>query len=156
MKKAFVLLVSLWFLNACGPTTFFEQDKSIESKGWSYNDPVSFEFENKDSSLSYNLFLNLKYSKTYAYNNIFLFVDIEDPKKFTYRDTIECILSNPIGEWYGKVSGESIHQELVYRQNIKLPILGTYKLTFYQAMRDSNLINFENLGIKFKEFTPTN
>ncbi|MBN2669681.1 MAG: gliding motility lipoprotein GldH [Bacteroidales bacterium] len=148
----FAALVLIFW--SCSDNSIFKTQRVIDKKGWQIADTIRFNLPIQDASKPYNLLLDLNYKRLYPYQNIFLFVDVESPDNKTYRDTIECILSTPNGHSLGKINGENVKQELVYRYNIKFDLQGTYKITLQQAMRDSVLPFFNSIGLKLMPFEP--
>jgi gliding motility-associated lipoprotein GldH len=146
---SFAIIIVLY---ACGPNVEFKQMQLVEASGWDMNDTLLFDLPIEHTQQSYNLLLNLDYETSFAYSNLFFFVDVTDPKKETYRDTIECILALPNGKWLGDVSGEKVEQSLIYRYNINFPDKGTYKIALQHAMRDTVLKHVNAIGFELRDF----
>ncbi len=138
----------LW---SCSNSTIYKQDIKVDEQGWDYKNQLIYDLEFDDTHQSYNLILNLKFLKSYSYNNILFFVDVVDPDKTTLRDTIECPMAWPSGKWMGESSGDYIEQQLLYRPNIHFPIQGTYQVKIQQAMRDTLLKKISSIGIELQE-----
>lgn len=139
----------LW---SCSNNAVYKQDFDVNEDGWDYKDSLIFNFDNENPNQNYNLLLNLKYSKTYSYNNIFFFVDIIDSENQVNRDTIECFMANPQGKWLGKSAGDFIEHQFMYRYNVYLPVKGEYQIIIQQAMRDTLLRKVSSVGIELQEF----
>ena len=150
--KILGLVIIISTVLSCSNSTVYKQDIKVNEQAWDYKNQLSYELELNDIHQNYNLLINLKYLKTYSYNNIFFFVDIIDPEEVIYRDTIECPMAWPSGKWMGESSGDYIEQQLIYRPNIHFPIKGTYQVKIQQAMRDTLLKKISSIGIELQEF----
>ena len=148
-----LLVLTIW---SCSNSSVYEQNFDVDEKGWSYKDPLNFEFKIDDSKQNYNLFINLKFNKSYSYRNVFFFVDIQDPQEKVLRDTIELPLASSTGKWLGEMSGDYVEQKLVFRLNISFPIEGDYRIKIQQAMRDTFLQKISMVGMELKEYTEPN
>ena len=57
-------------LTACDKTEVFEKNKSIPKHQWAYNLQPTFDFTITDTSALYNLYIVLRHTDAYHYNNI--------------------------------------------------------------------------------------
>jgi len=146
-----VLFIVILF-TACSPSAIYKEDFDVDENGWNYTDTLSYQFDILNEHENYNLLINLKYNKSYKYNNIFFFVDIEAPNLQNYRDTIECIMANPSGRWLGKISGDYVEHQFMYRYKVNFPEKGNYRVKIQQAMRDSLLKKIASVGIELRTF----
>ena len=148
-----LLVLTIW---SCSNSSVYEQNFDIDEKGWDYKDTLDFEFKIDNPKQNYNLFINLKFNKSYSYRNVFFFVDIKNPQEKVLRDTIELPLASSTGKWLGEVSGDYVEQKLVFRLNTSFPIKGDYRIKIQQAMRDTFLQKISMVGMELKEYTEPN
>ncbi len=142
----------LHMLTACSNELKYQKQIPFSQQGMSINDTLDFDFVIDNPKETFNLILNLEYLKTYPYQNIFFFVDVLGPQDLHHRDTIECILANPSGQWLGEVSGDMVHQDLMYRYYTHFPTKGEYKIRVQHAMRDTVLPAMRAFGIELRKF----
>ena len=95
----FFLIVS-FVLVSCDSNRVFDTYKSIPNK-WHKYSIVSFKVTPPDSTNAYNLFVNLRNTNAYKYNNLFLIVEMVFPHGKTIKDTLEYIMADPSGKLLG-------------------------------------------------------
>lgn len=154
MLKWFSSIVILLALSSCQkiPKPYFEAYKSIDPKGWSHNDTVTFAFESQDSLAKYNFDVLLRNQTSYAYANVFLFIYTEFPNGKSALDTLNYMLADPTGKWYGEVSGSLVESRITYKQTT-IPYKGDYKMHVIQAMRDKHLEGITDIGLQIHKMT---
>ena len=108
---------------------------------WDKNDELAFQFPQLDSLKKYDLFLHLRHTNDYPYNNIFLIASIEFPHGKTIIDTLEYRMANADGTWLGTGIGTVKESKLLYRENVSFFEEGTYRLTLSQAVRNNGAVH---------------
>lgn len=151
MRYIILVILAASFLS-CSNKPFFKEAVEVEEKGWDLKEVLDFNFTIEDETQDYTLILNLKHLKSYAYNNVFFFVDVIDPNKKVLRDTIQCFLSSPTGKILGDVSGDHVALKLIYNPKVNFPVKGAYQIKIQHAMRDTLLKRINSVGIELKEF----
>jgi len=96
-----IILLLMAMLTACDPSGFYEKNSLVNSKGWSVADKIPFELEATDTLALLNFYINIRHTTEYKFRNIFLFVDTFFPDGSQSRDTIEILLADPKGKWFG-------------------------------------------------------
>jgi gliding motility-associated lipoprotein GldH len=134
-----------FFLVACGEAPVVELNKQFDN-GWTVQDSVAFEFNFTDSVSGYNMFFELEHGPDYPYSNFFLFTDNWTPKGSYYRDTIECYLAKPDGEWLGKTSTSKVKHKVLFKKNVRFPESGLYRMKWVHGMRDTVLVDVKGIG----------
>jgi len=147
LSVSFLLL----FLLACDSNKLFEKNTNIYNSLWSRLELISFEVPEKDTIKKYNLYLNIRNNTDYAFSNLYLFMNTIYPDKKVSRDTIECILADKNGKWYGKGWGKYRLLNLQLGKNIRFPQKGTYTFQLEQAMRKDTLENITDIGIRIEK-----
>jgi gliding motility-associated lipoprotein GldH len=144
VRLAYALFI-LFALVACGKKPIVELNKTFDS-GWVIQDTVSFEFNFSDSVSGYNMFFELEHGPDYPYSNFFLFTDNWTPSGNYYRDTIECYLAKPDGEWLGNSSRSTVRHKVLFKKNIRFPEGGMYRMKWVHGMRDTTLTDVKEIG----------
>lgn len=86
----------------------------------------------------------------YPYQNLWIFCNEEQPIGELKRDTIECMLADNFGKWYGR--GISLFQSsFQIRSKYKFPYAGQYTFSFQQGMRDKNLKGIQEIGFRIEK-----
>ena len=99
------------------------------------DDAAHFEFSGMDTTVTYNMFINIRNDNTFPFSNLFLITEMEHPDGNTVKDTLEYKMAEPTGEWLGKGLGSVKENKLWYRENIVFPKTGVYKVNVSHAMR---------------------
>lgn len=149
LRSFFVTLFLFCF--SCTSTDFYNQYQIIDQK-WEKEKEFYFTFEIEDNSSLYNLSIEIRNNNLYPYQNLWLFCTEEQPVGPIWRDTIECMLADDFGKWYGK--GMSIYQlSIPVRTTYKFPYKGQYTFSIRQGMRDNQLPGIEEIGVRIEKIT---
>ena len=152
MNKVFYIFVISCFFVSCDDTDIvYQNSKVIENNRWNKNEGVSFDFDINDTTEFYDFYFNLRTTNLYEWSNLFMFVEIGSPEEQFNIDTVEFSLANSVGEWTGISSGSIINNKILFISKKRFPSLGTYKLTFNQAMRQDDLTEVMDVGIIIKK-----
>ena len=150
-KCLYILAISL-LLSSCGDVDIvYQNSKAIENNVWNKNDSISFDFDINDTTEFYDFYFNLRTTNLYEWSNLYMFVEIGSPEEQFNIDTVEFSLANSDGEWTGVSSGSIINNKILFISKKRFPSLGTYKLTFNQAMRQDDLTEVMDVGIIIKK-----
>lgn len=155
MSKTNRTRILLSFLLITAATVSCRQDKNI-----TYHEYVSaknaelykkdlckFEFQIEDTAVYYNIKLEIRNNNRYKFKNIWLFLSLKDSIKTIETDTVECMLADKNGQWYGK--GLSLYdKEFLFKKGIKFHREGKYTYVINQAMKEDPLIGISDIGIK--------
>ena len=138
---------------SCGNDTVYNKFQPIRDKVWDKQSEYLFEYEINDSSLPYNLLLQIRNNDGYKYQNLWLLCEQRQPDGVLLIDTIECMLADDFGKWHGH--GVTLFQSRVaLRCRYLFPDTGKYILRLRHGMRDDRLEGIEDIGL-FIEKSPT-
>ena len=150
MRIIFVFL-SLLFLICCNTKT--ESSYSVfQEDSWHADSIITLNHDVVDSITKHNLYLKIRHTTDFEYQNIFLFVDFQEK-----RDTIEVTLSEKNGKWLGRGFGDIKEVEYCFAKEIIFNSKKTSNVTVEQAMRYgdqpviTNLKGIIALGINIKK-----
>ena len=134
---------------SCTKPAYYEQYQTIENP-WYKNREYFFTCQIEDTAVTYNISLEIRNNNFYPYQNLWLFYAEEHPDSPVLRDTVECILADDFGKWYG--SGISIyHLSIPLRTQHHFPQKGQYTFSFRQGMRDESLKGIEQIGVRIEK-----
>ena len=126
---------------------------------WDKEDQLEFQIPQLDSLKKYNVFLNVRNTNEYPFNNLFLIVSIEFPHGKTLVDTLEYKMAYPNGEWMGEGIGSVKENKLLYKENVSFFEEGNYNITITHAVRNngevegvSRLDGITDVGYSIEEF----
>ena len=145
MKKILLAVISV-LLMGCQQGVVYTEFASLPSAGWEADSVVCFTPVLTDTVGSYDMSIVMRHTDRYAYQNLWLFVDVKADSVVIRRDTINGMLADEQGNWYGK--GMYIFElPLLYLQDVELPA-GAYEVTLQQAMREDTLCGLTDIGLK--------
>lgn len=130
----FLLIFSL-VLVSCDSNRVFDTYQSIPDK-WHKDSIVSFKVTPPDSTNAYNLFVNLRNTNTYKYNNLFLIVEMTFPHGKTVKDTLEYKMADPSGKLLGTGYTSIKENKLWYKEQVVFQEKGEYTVKIQHAMRE--------------------
>jgi len=158
MPKIGFLFMTVVFFVACDTHRKYDTYKSMESLSWDKDTIVNFQFEIKDTLSKNNLFINIRNTNEYGYNNLFLITDLQYPNGFHVIDTLEYGMADAQGNWLGQGFTDIKESKLYYKDNFVFPIAGNYQINIQQAMRKrdeidgiQNLIGISDVGFRVED-----
>lgn len=129
-----MFVVFQFILVSCDKKMVYDRYESFPNQ-WERDSLARFTFKAPDTIQDYNLFINLRNTSEYNYNNLFLIARLTFPNGRVVGDTLEYRMANPSGEWLGTGFGEVKANKLWYKENFRFDEDGTYELSIQQAMR---------------------
>lgn len=124
----------------CDSNRIYDEYKSVP-KAWNKDSIISFKINPPDSLNRYNLFVNLRNTNEYKYNNLFLIVEMVFPHGKTLKDTLEYKMADPTGKLLGTGFTDIKENKLWYKENIIFNESGSYKVDIQHAMRENGKVN---------------
>ena len=152
MKKLlFISLLSV-FTISCARIDLFEKQAQIPSQQWFYNNVPQFTFHIDDTSSLYNVYVVLRHTDRYNYNNIWLRVGSRSPEDSMHFQNINLILGSDAKGW----EGSGIDDIFEVRKNISpgpvsFKIAGDYTFSIAQVMRENPLKYILTIGIRVEK-----
>lgn len=139
-----IMAVAFLFIQCDSP--HYYQQQSALNNSWNKDSKVQFQFEVKDTTANYDLFLLSRNNDEFPYSNLYLFTELTTPNGEKFTDTLQYYLAYQDGEWVG--SGNRLKElYLLYREKISLKDTGQYKLSVWHGMREDQLIGIEDLSL---------
>lgn len=115
------------------------------------DNPVKINVNITDTINPYNIFINIRNSDNYEFNNLYLFIDIASPLQATERDTFECILADPnTGRWLGRGLGDIWDNKIAFKHDVRFAHKGDYHFTITQGMRIDKLPAIMDAGLSIE------
>ena len=152
---SFCFLLFTFYLSSCNQINVFEKDTTIPNHEWLYSNVPSFQFNVTDTVSKYHVYVVLRHTDAYRYNNIWLNIGFQTPTDSLRKAQYEFTLGNDINGWEGtgmddiwEVRKLITNGPLEYF-TFKIP--GEYKFTIAQQMRENPLPNIMNAGIRVEK-----
>lgn len=142
-KSAWMLIIIALVLSSCDSNKVFDEYKSVPDE-WRKDAVMTFKVNPPDSIKNYNLFVNIRNTNAYKFNNLFLIVEMEYPHGKTIKDTLEYQMAKPNGELLGQGHTDIKENKLWYKGYDKPFVFeekGDYNISIQHAMRNNGDVN---------------
>jgi gliding motility-associated lipoprotein GldH len=149
-KLAILLALFSIILISCDSNRVFQEYKKIDKYVWDSKDIVEFEFEIEDTLSVHNMYIFIRHSGNYPFNNLWLFVTSTAPNGTTAVDTVQMIFADKTGKWLGDGSGDLWDNKYLWKQFVKFPMQGKYKVQYQHGMRLDHLPGILDAGFRIE------
>ncbi len=139
------------FLHSCQQIDVFEKNTKIPGLKWQNNFPATGTFVIGDTTASYNLYLVLRHTDAYMYNNIWLNVGLQSPGDSLFFQKIDLSLGNDAAGWEGTGMNDIWEVRKPLAQNRRFRKMGEYRFSIYHVMRDNPLLNIMSVGMRVEK-----
>lgn len=141
-------LSMILFLSSCEKNRIYEANVPIKNNTWDSNFTPSYTVDIRDTTLLYNLYVDVHHTEIYPFQNIWLLVTTRFPDSTKLSRRIEVMLANDEGKWFGESLGEICDYRTLIQENAFFTKPGTYTFTFGQIMRQDELPGIMSIGIR--------
>lgn len=126
----------------------------IPNHKWGYDFKPSFTFNIKDTTARYNIFITLRHTNQYPYNNLWLLIysHYEGIKPKSKR--VELPLADKTGKWLGSGMGDIFEHRIPIQQNARFNQRGVYHFSLEQNMRINPLPHVMSVGLRIQRIAP--
>jgi len=152
-----LLKKNTWFLPfffltlvSCDSRRVFEENRAIGNGKWKTKEKICFEVSIKDTSIAYNVYLNVRNVMDFPYSNLFLFLQTSFPDGRIARDTLECMLADFDGRWLGSGIGSVKFNKFLLQKGVYFHEKGIYRFELEQAMRVNELNGIMDIGLRIE------
>lgn len=144
----FFALVCALLLAACQPQAIYDSYVTMNRESWATDSLAVFDIPVDDTSTVYDIFVNIRNTTNYRFQNLYIFADIIAPNGARQRDTLEFFLADDTGAWLGRGHGALRDHRFLYRQGVRFAAPGNYQFQLQQGMRVNPLQGIANMGIR--------
>lgn len=149
----YLLAAAFFFLLvSCSRLDVYEKNTLIPGHKWQNSFFASGSFDIPDTIARYNIYLVLRHTDAYRYNNIWLNIGLQQPGDSMRYQKLDLRLATDATGWEG--SGMSDVWEVrkmlnsapqPFRQK------GVYRFSIAQIMRDNPLLNVASVGLRVEK-----
>lgn len=152
MRYLALITVSCLFFSGCARIDVFERTIAIPKHTWYHNNKPGFTFTITDTSAPYNLFVVLRHTDAYRYNNIWLSVGSKAPGEMIKFQRIDITLGNDATGWEGHGMDDIFElRKSITNGPVPFKKAGNYTFTIGQVMRENPLKNILNVGVRVEK-----
>ncbi len=148
-KIPLLILGQFILLSACKQMDLYEKNTNIPNLKWQNDFTTKSGFEITDTSVMYNVYIVLRHTDSYEYNNIWLNVGLQAPNEAIKYQKINLKLGNDATGWDG-IGMNDIWEvrKLLARFPLKK---GMYNFEIGQIMRDNPLKHIMSVGFRVEK-----
>jgi len=143
-----VVLMLLFF--SCNTIDVYEKTIAIPKHEWSSSNRLNFTFTATDSLAYYNVYLVLRHTESYHFNNIWINFTAVFPNKQEHTQRLPLPLANTNG-WLGTAMDDIVEQRVLLFSHPTKLAKGDYTFSIQQVMREDPLQNILNAGIRVEK-----
>lgn len=150
----FFFSCALIFLS-CKPIDVYEKNTVIRDHAWKSAFAASGTFSISDTLSYYNIYLVLRHTDAYRYNNIWLNIGLQPPGDSLYVQRTDIRLGTDAGGWEGTGLNDIWELRKLLNgepQRFKKP--GIYSYVIRQAMREDPLKGVMSVGLRIEKKEP--
>lgn len=149
LKSVYLSLLSCLILASCVKSDAFEKNVRIPEHEWTSSFKPSIDVNITDTASSYTLYVVLRHSDAYRYNNIWINLYTQVPGEQLRKQRFDLRLATDDKGWLG--SGmDDIFEHRIAIAPIRFPKAGEYKFQLEQIMREDPLPHIMNVGIRLE------
>ena len=151
-KYPFLTVISvLLLIYSCNKDVLYTDSVNIPSEVWSLDFIPEFKSEISDTTSICNIYFTLRTGTDYPYQNIWFFVNTVSPSGKSITDTLQYMLADEKGKWFGKGFGDIHELDLPFRTGVFFREKGTYTFLVQHGMRKENLKGVYDLGLRISK-----
>jgi gliding motility-associated lipoprotein GldH len=146
-----LLIIFVLLLNpGCRNNITFTDSAAFPSEIWKLDNVAEFNPEITDTATIQNIFLTIRTGSSYPYRNIWLFVNTISPSGKSITDTLQYMLADEKGKWFGRGFGDVKELKLTLRAGVWFPEKGQYQFKIRHAMRTEVLKGVYDIGLRIE------
>lgn len=139
-------------ISSCVRINEFEKATSIRDQKWYYQDVPEFKFDINDTTALYNVYVTLRHTDQYDYNNIWLKLSVKRPGDSTIFQKINLKLADDAKGWEGSGLNDIFEvRKLISKGPVSFPKAGEYVFTLAQIMRENPLEHVLSVGLRVEK-----
>lgn len=139
------------FIISCKQVDVFEKNTNIPAMKWQNDFAATGTFNIDDTLSPYNLFVVLRHTDAYMYNNIWLNVGLQSPGDSLFFQKIDLSLGNDADGWEGTGMNDIWEVRKPLAQNKRFRKKGEYHFSIFHVMRDNPLASIMSVGLRVEK-----
>ncbi len=150
-----LITVGLLFLASCKQIDVFEKNTVIPDYQWKSDFKVSGSFTISDTISAYSIYLVLRHTDAYQYNNIWLNIGLQPPGDSLQKQKIDIKLGDDANGWEGTGMNDIWEvRKLLNGEPRRFKKPGYYYFEITQIMRDNPLPEMMSAGLRIEKKEP--
>lgn len=142
----------LLLIGSCTQIELYEKNTAIPQFAWQQHFSAKGEFMITDTIAAYSIYLVLRHTDAYQYNNIWLNVGLMPPGDSLHFQKVNLQLGNDANGWEGTGMNDIWEvRKLLNGQPRRFKKPGKYSFTISQIMRDNPLLHVISAGLRLEK-----
>ena len=145
----FLIVACTFLIASCTTIDLYEKNVTIPGFRWKSSYKPEFTFSISDTTAPYQLFLVLRHTEKYTYNNIWINLYSQPPGDTMHRASFELQLAT--NEKWLATGMDDIYEHRIKLTDQQYLKAGTYHFKVEQIMREDPLEHVMNVGIRVEK-----
>lgn len=151
-KLIFFITAAGFLPTSCSQTDVFEKNTDIPGHKWQYAQQPVFDFSISDTAALYNLYIVLRHTDAYRYNNIWINAGTQSPGDSVRFQRFDLQLGTDAGGWEGNGMDDIWElRKSITQGPFKFKKKGNYKFIVAQIMRENPLTGIMSVGVRVEK-----
>lgn len=148
-----IILAGIFVFTSCADINLnvFEKTMPFATHAWSSKEKPQFNFTVTDTAARYNIFVVLRHTDAYHFNNIWLNIYTTAPGDTAKTQQLNLQLGDNSKGWLGAAMDDIIEHRILITKNPVPLRKGAYTFSLEQIMREDPLQNIMNAGIRVEK-----
>ncbi len=154
MKRISLFLISYFSLliSCTSGLDVFEKNIALPGQQWESSFKPEISFTIKDTSSLYNIYLVLRHTDAYNYNNIWVKATVHQPgDSSTKSRQFDLALATNEKGWLGSAMDDIYEHRILIQPQTRFKKPGEYNFTIEEVMREDPLKHVLNVGIRVEK-----
>lgn len=150
LKKGYFVVALFFLFTACTKLDVFEKTVFFPKHEWSSAEKPSFKFTIEDTAARYNVFVVIRHTDAYHFNNLWVNLTTIPPGDTAQTLRLKLILGDNT-KWLGSSMDDIIEHRIRVNANPVKFKAGEYQFFLQQIMREDPLQNILNAGVRVEK-----
>jgi gliding motility-associated lipoprotein GldH len=152
LKYLVQIFVGTLLLSGCLTSDLYEKNIAIPGHAWDYSFKPTVSFDIIDTTSSYNIFLVVRHTDAFRYNNLWVKIRSKTPgDSVAMTQQFDLPLATQ-HKWTATGMDDIFeHRILLYRRPVKFSRSGSYTVVMEHVMRENPLEYIMNVGLRLEK-----
>ena len=155
LRTLLPLLAVSFFIQSCQTIELYEKSVTIPGHAWDMSYKPVFNFTIKDTAVPYKLYVVLRHTDKYNYNNIYVNITTRQPGQDSTRTgRYDLVLATNEKGWLGSGMDDIYEHRILLTpagQEFYFRKPGDYTFNIEQIMRENPLQHVMNVGLRLEK-----
>ena len=148
---AYYLIAFCVLFGSCITVDVFEKNVPIPGHAWSSQFKPEISFDVKDTLSKYNIYVVVRHTDAYQYNNIWVNIYTQLPGDTMKRQRLDLRLATDDKGWLGSGMDDIYEHRILIAPQQSLKRAGEYRFKLENIMREEPLLYVLDVGIRVEK-----